>query len=247
MDDDRHGPRARASVAASGAVARARPRRSYDHRHSPPLGGDLAHAASRRRTRRPNFRRSAPACRRARREAGVRRMTNGGAHMTRPVACLAGDGVGPELMAAATRALDRVAELHSLRARRHAPAVRGRGRHAVRASAAARDARRVPQRRRDPRRVARTSRRSTVSRPTCQLAWRVARVHVGPARRSRRRPARSETGPTRLRVARAFACAAVTPRPASSASARRIDWQAGGRERSARAGDGLDVEEASLA
>jgi len=31
------------------------------------------------------------------------------------VACLAGDGVGPELMAAATRALDRVAELHSFR------------------------------------------------------------------------------------------------------------------------------------
>jgi 3-isopropylmalate dehydrogenase len=30
------------------------------------------------------------------------------------VACLAGDGVGPELMAAATRALDRVAALHSL-------------------------------------------------------------------------------------------------------------------------------------
>jgi 3-isopropylmalate dehydrogenase len=30
------------------------------------------------------------------------------------VACLAGDGVGPELMAAATRALDRVAELHSI-------------------------------------------------------------------------------------------------------------------------------------
>ena len=29
-------------------------------------------------------------------------------------ACLAGDGVGPELMAAATRALDRVARLHSL-------------------------------------------------------------------------------------------------------------------------------------
>jgi 3-isopropylmalate dehydrogenase len=29
-------------------------------------------------------------------------------------ACLAGDGVGPELMAAATRALDRVAHLHSL-------------------------------------------------------------------------------------------------------------------------------------
>lgn len=31
------------------------------------------------------------------------------------VACLAGDGVGPELMAAATRALDRVAALHSLK------------------------------------------------------------------------------------------------------------------------------------
>ena len=31
------------------------------------------------------------------------------------VACLAGDGVGPELMAAATRALDRVATLHSIK------------------------------------------------------------------------------------------------------------------------------------
>ena len=33
--------------------------------------------------------------------------------MTKTVACLAGDGVGPELMAAATRALDRVAALHN--------------------------------------------------------------------------------------------------------------------------------------
>lgn len=33
---------------------------------------------------------------------------------SKTVACLAGDGVGPELMAAATRALERVAELHSL-------------------------------------------------------------------------------------------------------------------------------------
>src|SRR3954453_6520081 len=32
--------------------------------------------------------------------------------MPKTVACLAGDGVGPELMAAATRALDRVAALH---------------------------------------------------------------------------------------------------------------------------------------
>ena len=30
------------------------------------------------------------------------------------VACLAGDGVGPELMAAVSRALDRVAKLHAL-------------------------------------------------------------------------------------------------------------------------------------
>jgi len=35
--------------------------------------------------------------------------------MTKRVACLAGDGVGPELMAAATRALDGVAKLHALR------------------------------------------------------------------------------------------------------------------------------------
>jgi 3-isopropylmalate dehydrogenase len=33
---------------------------------------------------------------------------------SKTVACLAGDGVGPELMAAATRVLDRVARLHSL-------------------------------------------------------------------------------------------------------------------------------------
>ena len=33
---------------------------------------------------------------------------------TKTVACLAGDGVGPELMAAATRALDRVSKLHQL-------------------------------------------------------------------------------------------------------------------------------------
>jgi len=32
--------------------------------------------------------------------------------MPKTVACLAGDGVGPELMAAATRALNRVAALH---------------------------------------------------------------------------------------------------------------------------------------
>ena len=33
--------------------------------------------------------------------------------MTKTVACLAGDGVGPELMAAATRALERVAKLRA--------------------------------------------------------------------------------------------------------------------------------------
>src|SRR5881275_2997550 len=33
---------------------------------------------------------------------------------SKTVACLAGDGVGPELMAAATRALERVSKLHQL-------------------------------------------------------------------------------------------------------------------------------------
>ena len=43
------------------------------------------------------------------------------------VACLAGDGVGPELMAAATRALDRVASLHHLNLDdRHVPASQSR-------------------------------------------------------------------------------------------------------------------------
>ena len=73
---------------------------------------------------------------------------------TKTVACLAGDGVGPELMAAAARALDGVARLHSLDvADLHLPfageAVTRSG-HALPAGHALR----VPRRRRDPRRVA---------------------------------------------------------------------------------------------
>src|SRR5207248_8697901 len=51
--------------------------------------------------------------RRSRRARFPRRRLPGGPRM-KTVACLAGDGVGPELMAAATRALDRVAKLHGL-------------------------------------------------------------------------------------------------------------------------------------
>ena len=103
------------------------------------------------------------------------------------VACLAGDGVGPELMAAATRALDRVAELHQLRARRSPSAVRGRGRHALRPSAARR--RREPATAKSTRSSSprRTSRRSTASRPTCSSRGASRASSCDAARRPRRR------------------------------------------------------------
>ena len=82
------------------------------------------------------------------------------------IACLAGDGVGPELMAEATRALARVSQLHSLALDERAPAVRGRGGDALRPSAAALDARGISQRRRDPRRhAARAGARRREGRP----------------------------------------------------------------------------------
>ncbi len=52
IHDDSVSARTRATDAPCGAVARTRPRHSYRHRHSPPLGGDFAHAATRRRIRR---------------------------------------------------------------------------------------------------------------------------------------------------------------------------------------------------
>jgi len=101
--------------------------------------------------------------------------------MTKRVACLAGDGVGPELMAAATRALDRVAELHNFDLDdRHLPfageAVTRSG-HPLPASTRAgyRDV--------DAILVASPHEPAFAGvKADLHLAYRVARVHVGPGR-----------------------------------------------------------------
>jgi len=101
--------------------------------------------------------------------------------MTKRVACLAGDGVGPELMAAATRALDRVAALHNFDLDdRHLPfageAVTRSG-HPLPASTRAgyRDV--------DAILVASPHEPAFAGvKADLHLAYRVARVHVGPSR-----------------------------------------------------------------
>jgi 3-isopropylmalate dehydrogenase len=126
--------------------------------------------------------------------------------MTKTVACLAGDGVGPELMAAATRALDRVAELHNFDLDdRHLPfageAVTRSG-HPLPATTRAgyRDA--------DAILVASPHEPAFAGvKADLQLAWRVARVHVGPTNDI------VVAGPigewaNETAVAHAFACAA---------------------------------------
>ena len=98
------------------------------------------------------------------------------------IACLAGDGVGPELMAAATRALDGVAELHSLQLDDvHLP-FGGEGVTRSGHPLPRRDARRLSQRRRDPRRVARRARaRGREGRPRARLARRPVSCSTAPA------------------------------------------------------------------
>ena len=159
------------------------------------------------------------------------------------IACLAGDGVGPELMAAATRALDRVAELHSLQLDDvHLP-FGGEARHADRASAAAGDARGLPRRRRDPRRVARQSRaRRRQGRPRARLARRACAARR--RRRSRRHRPGRRAGRTGLR-SRARSRARPRRRGRVLCVGDSADWRAAVEAERAR-WSGLEVEEASL-
>ena len=163
--------------------------------------------------------------------------------MTKTVACLAGDGVGPELMAAATRALDRVAALHHFDLDdRHLPFA---GEAVTRSGhpAAGCDARRVPQRRRDPRRVSRRAGvRGREGRPAPRLARR-ARAHRAGRRRRRRgsdrRLGHRDRRAPRLRAARrrgagASSWSATRPRGSEAVAAERAKW------------DGLEVEQATL-
>ena len=123
------------------------------------------------------------------------------------VACLAGDGVGPELMAEASRALAAVARLHSLQLDDvHLP-FRRRGADALRPPAAALDARGLPRRRRDPRLVAGRARaRRRHGRPRPRLA-RLARAQPAARRPARRRAVGPGTGRARDRAAFELAAA----------------------------------------
>ncbi len=159
------------------------------------------------------------------------------------IACLAGDGVGPELMAAATRALDRVAELHSLQLDdKHLP---------FGAEAVTRTGHPLPPETRAGYRHVDAILVASPGNPALdgvkadlELAWRVARVQLGDSGDL------VITGPVgewgnRIALARAF----------SSTAARRgrvlcvgesADWRAAVEAERAR-WSGLEVEEASLA
>jgi len=162
--------------------------------------------------------------------------------MRKTVACLAGDGVGPELMAAATRALDRVAKLHQLELDdRHLPFA---------GEAVTRSGHPLPRDTRDGYRDADAILVASPHEPAfdgvkadLQLAWRVASVHVGPAHDV------VVVGPVgdwanATAVARAFTCAAsrrgtlvcVGDSPAwrSAIETERAGW------------GGLDVEHTTL-
>lgn len=94
------------------------------------------------------------------------------------IACLAGDGVGPELMAAATRALDRVSHLHSLELDDvHLP---------FGGEAVTRSGHPLPSSTRDGYRDVDAILVASPNEPAfegvkadLQLAWRIARVHLG--------------------------------------------------------------------
>src|SRR5690349_10308849 len=162
--------------------------------------------------------------------------------MPKTVACLAGDGVGPELMAAATRALDRVAALHQFDLDdRHLPFA---GEAVTRSGHPLPPETRAGYRDVDAILVASPHEPAFAGvKADLQLAWRVVRVHVGPTHDV------VVVGPVgewanETAVARAFSCAAsrrgriVTVGDSDawreSVAAERARW------------DGLDVEQATL-
>jgi len=122
------------------------------------------------------------------------------------VACLAGDGVGPELMAAATRALDGVARLHSLELDDvHLPFA---------GEAVTRSGHALPRSTRTAYRDADAILVASPGEPALEgvkadlhLAWRVARVHVG-AHRDVVVLGPVDAHANARAIARAFSCAA---------------------------------------
>lgn len=97
---------------------------------------------------------------------------------TKTVACLAGDGVGPELMAAAARALDRVSKLHAISLEDvHLPFA---GEGVTRCGHALPAATRAAYREADAILVASPDEPAFEGvKADLDLSWRVARVHLG--------------------------------------------------------------------
>jgi 3-isopropylmalate dehydrogenase len=158
------------------------------------------------------------------------------------VACLAGDGVGPELMAAATRALNGVAKLHAFELDDvHLPfAGEGvtRSGHALPAETRAR------YREADAILVASPDEPAFEGvKADLQLAWRVARVQLAP------RGDVVIVGPIEPRansiaIRRAFSCAG-SRRGRIVSVGDSADWRDAVADERTR-WDGLDVEEAQL-
>jgi 3-isopropylmalate dehydrogenase len=162
--------------------------------------------------------------------------------MTKTVACLAGDGVGPELMAAATRALDRVAALHHFELDdRHLPFA---GEAVTRSGHPLPPETRVGYQDADAILVASPDEPAFAGvKADLQLAWRVVRVHVGP------RHDVVVSGPmgewaNSVAVARAFSCAA-SRRGRIVAVGDSKSWNEAVAAERAR-WDGLEVEETTL-
>jgi 3-isopropylmalate dehydrogenase len=162
--------------------------------------------------------------------------------MPKTVACLAGDGVGPELMAAATRALDRVAALHQFELDdRHLPFA---GEGVTRSGHPLPPETRAGYRDVDAILVASPDEPAFAGvTADLQLAWRVVRVHVDPMHDV------VVSGPvgewaTGTAVGRAFSCAASRRGIIVTVGSSEAWRQAVAAERARW--DGLAVEEASL-
>lgn len=158
------------------------------------------------------------------------------------VACLAGDGVGPELMMAATRALERVAQLHALDvADVHLPFA---------GEALTRSGHALPQTTRSAYREVDAILVASPDEPALegvkadlQLAWRIARVHFGARRDVVFFGAVDATDDAKA-IARAFTCAG-SRRGRIACIGESAAWRAAVERERGRWG-GLDVDEPTL-
>jgi 3-isopropylmalate dehydrogenase len=161
---------------------------------------------------------------------------------TKTVACLAGDGVGPELMAAASRALDGVARLHALDVRDvHLPFA---GEAVTRSGHALPQATRSAYRSTDAILVASPEEPALDGvKADLHLAWRISRVHLG-ANRDVVFFGAVDPANDRKAIARAFTCAA-SRRGRIACIGASLEWREAVEEERGRWG-GLDVVEPTL-